>query len=205
MAEFDEQRKRVEELKRKILEQKKGGGETLPSDVPASNPLNKSQEQMGRTGLPEAAHRHVNTEAQVTGKEETHKSEPDLHQKNEPEKMNRPGEKSSHGSETIPMVSLQAYAQALKQAWSNGSVSDDEKSLLLTLRKSMGISDEVHQSLEQDIRFEIYYSALVDCWKDGSLTPQDLDTLELLREKFHISAEEHLRMEKQARQEIGKH
>jgi hypothetical protein len=66
----------------------------------------------------------------------------------------------------------------------------------------MGISDEEHESLEQEVRLEIYLYAIVDCWKNGSLTAQDLDRLDTLREKFNISAEEHMRLEKHVRQEI---
>jgi hypothetical protein len=199
MAEIDDQRKRVEELKRKILEQKKAGGETPSSEAPVSKPLSDLKEQ----GIPAAPGSEIK---QVTIQaEEVHKSEKSAIQQKVIEKAGTSGENKSPVSQAIPVVSLQAYAQVLKQAWSNGSVSEDEQNLLLTLRKSMGISDEVHQSLEQEIRFEIYYSALVDCWKDGSLTTQELDTLELLREKFHISAEEHLQLEKRVRQEIGKH
>ena len=199
MAEIDEQRKRVEELKRKILEQKKGGGEAPPSDTPVSKPLTEPKEQIIPAAEPSVG-THVNAK-----EEDLHKSEKSVLQQKVVEKAGASGENRSPVSQAIPVASLQAYAQVLKQAWSNGSVSDDEQSLLLTLRKTMGISDEVHQSLEQEIRFEIYFSALVDCWKDGSLTPQELDALELLREKFHISAEEHLQLEKRVRQEIGKH
>ena len=52
--------------------------------------------------------------------------------------------KNTQVQHTVPVVSLQAYAQTLKQAWANGSLSKDEENLLLTLRKSMGISDEEH-------------------------------------------------------------
>ena len=66
----------------------------------------------------------------------------------------------------------------------------------------MGISDQDHMDLEQEVQLEIYLQAIVDSWKSGSITPQDLDRLDILRERFNISAEEHLRLEKQVRQEV---
>ena len=66
----------------------------------------------------------------------------------------------------------------------------------------MGISDQEHTDLEQEVQLEIYLQAIVDSWKSGSITPQDLDRLDILRERFNISAEEHLRLEKQVRQEV---
>ena len=103
---------------------------------------------------------------------------------------------------TVPVVCLQAYAQALKFAWSDGVLSKDENALLIVIRKSMGVSDQEHASLEQEVQLDIYLQAIVDSWKNGSITPQDLDRLDILREKFNISAEEHMRLEKQVRHEI---
>jgi hypothetical protein len=111
-------------------------------------------------------------------------------------------EKASLKAPTVPVVSLQAYAQALKLAWSDGALSKDENAILAVLRKSMGINDEEHKNLEQEVQLEIYLQAIVDSWRSGSITPQDLDRLDILRERFNISAEEHLRMEKQVRQEV---
>ena len=134
-------------------------------------------------------------------KDKTEKIAP---QQKEEVKPHTVAEKSIQVQHAVPVASLQAYAQTLKEAWANGSLSKDEENLLLTLRKSMGISDEEHASLEQEVRLEIYLYAIVDCWKNGSLTAQDLDRLDTLREKFNISAEEHMRLEKQVRQEILK-
>jgi hypothetical protein len=122
----------------------------------------------------------------------------------EEEKPRTETEKNTQVQHTIAVASLQAYAQTLKEAWANGSLSKDEENLLSTLRKSMGISEEEHLSLERELRLEIYLQAIVDSWKNGSLTLQDLDRLDALREKFNISAEEHMRLEKQVRHEILK-
>jgi hypothetical protein len=205
MADIDEQRKRVEELKRKILEQKKVGGGAAPSDLPVNKPLEEPKERtVPAASQPQEIKPQIKKENQPKPEEVVRPPEKSVLQQKEGEKPRREEEKPAQVQHAVPVVSLQAYAQALKQAWSNGSVSADEESILLTLRKSMGISDEVHESLEQEAQLEIYLYAMIDCWKDGSLTTQDFDKLDSLREKFGISAEEHMRLEKQVRHEILK-
>ncbi len=205
MADIDEQRKKVEELKRKILEQKKKGEGASSPDLPTNKPVEVVQEKSVpvQTQVQEVK-LQAKVESQHRTEEPTLKAEKIIVQQKEDEKPHPVIEKTPPVQHVVSVVVLQAYVQALKQAWANGSVSSDEESLLSTLRKSMGISDEEHESLEQEVRLEIYLNAIVDCWKNGSLTPQDLDRLDALREKFNISAEEHMRLEKQVRQEILK-
>jgi hypothetical protein len=205
MTDINEQKRRVEELKRKILEQKKKS-EAAPT---LGLPINKSVDVPKEQTTPvESQEEEVKQQAWIDGFHQTEevkqKAEKPALRKQEEEKQHTETEKAKQVQHTVPVVSLQAYAQTLKQAWANGSISKDEENLLLTLRKSMGISDEEHVSLEQEIRLEIYLQAIVDSWKNGSITPQDLDRLDTLRERFNISAEEHMRLEKQVRQEILK-
>jgi hypothetical protein len=190
MTEIDEQRKKVEELKRKILEQKNKGEAAPSSNLQTNKPVVEVRE-------PTAS-------VQIQAREVKQQPIPGNQLRTEEVKPRAETEKTTQVQHAVPVAFLQAYAQALKQAWSNGSVSQDEENILATLRRSMGISNEVHASLEQEVRLEIYLFAIVECWKDGSLTAEDLDRLEALREKFNISAEEHMRLEKQVRQEILK-
>lgn len=83
-------------------------------------------------------------------------------------------------------------------------MSDDEEKLLLSLRKSLGITQEEHGGLEQEIQLEIYLEALVEGWRDGAITPQESERLDVLREAFGLTAEEHIRLERQVRHEILK-
>jgi hypothetical protein len=205
MADIDEQRKRVEELKRKILEQKKKGEAAPSSNLSINKPIDEAKKS---TAPVQSQAQEVKQQAEVMSQHRTeeviNKTEKTAPRQQEEEKRRTDTEKTTQVQRTVPVASLQAYAQTLKQAWSNGSLSKDEENLLSTLRKSMGISDEEHASLEQEVRLEIYLYALVDSWKNGSITLQDLDRLEGLREKFNISAEEHMRLEKQVRQDILK-
>jgi hypothetical protein len=203
MADIDEQRKKVEELKRKILEQKKKGEAAPPSPVSINKPVDEVKE---RTAPVQSKVQEVKQQAEKESQHRTlevnNATKKITSQQQEEEKRHIEREKTAQVQHKVGVASLQIYAQTLKQAWMNGSVSKDEENLLLTLRKSMGISDEEHASLEQEVRLEIYLQAIIDSWKNGAITPQDLDRLDALREKFNISAEEHMRLEKQVRQEI---
>jgi alpha-L-arabinofuranosidase len=206
MTDIDEQRRKVEELKRKILEQKKKSESASPSDQSKNIPVVEAKE---RTAPLQGPVQEIKQQSEVGSpqrkQEVINKAEKNVLQQQEEQKRHTEKEKATEVVQhTVALVSLQAYAQTLKQAWSNGSLSKDEENLLSTLRKSMGISDEEHVSLEQEVRLEIYLQAIVDSWKNGSITPQDLDRLDALRERFNISAEEHMRLEKQVRQEILK-
>jgi len=203
MTDIDEQRKKVEELKRKILEQKKKGEAGPLSEPPIGKPVEEVKEQKAPVQIQaQEIKKQEKIDGQHQKEEVKDRTEKIVPRHQEEEKLHTEAEKVVHVQHAVPVASLQAYAQALKQAWANGSISQDEENLLQTLRKSMGISDEEHESLEQEVRLEIYLYAIVDCWKNGSLTAQDLDRLDTLREKFNISAEEHMRLEKHVRQEI---
>jgi hypothetical protein len=212
MPDLDEQRRKVEELKRKILEQKKKD----VADALSSPVIDKFvEEEKKRAGMAERQAREVQQQTELASKrlvEETRRQvEEKSRRQQEEEKSRRQQEEEKKRTDkkkeiqtpsTVPVVSIQAYAQALKHAWSDGALSKDENAILVTLRKAMGISDQENMDLEQEVQLEIYLQAIVDSWKSGSITPQDLDRLDILRERFKISAEEHLRLEKQVRQEI---
>ena len=212
MPDLDEQRQKVEELKRKILEQKKKS----TADALSSPVIDKFvEEEKKRAGMAERQALEVQRQTELASKrlvEETRRQvEEKSRRQQEEEKSRRQQEEEKRRTEiqkgtqappTVPVVSIQAYAQALKHAWTDGALSKDENAILVTLRNAMGISDQEHTDLEQEVQLEIYLQAIVDSWKSGSITPQDLDRLDILRERFNISAEEHLRLEKQVRQEV---
>jgi hypothetical protein len=203
MPDLDEQRQKVEELKRKILEQKKKDA----ADALSSPVIDKFvEEEKKRVGMAERQALEVQRQTELASKrlvEETRRQvEEKSRRQQEEEKRRTEIQKGTQAPPTVPVVSIQAYAQALKHAWTDGALSKDENAIFVTLRKAMGISDQEHMDLEQEVQLEIYLQAIVDSWKSGSITPQDLDRLDILRERFKISAEEHLRLEKQVRQEI---
>ncbi|MCX7984476.1 MAG: hypothetical protein N3A63_06205 [Bacteroidetes bacterium] len=169
MSDLEEQRRKAEELKRKILEQKKKAGivsQELETQVPSPAP-----------------------EAGNQAKEKNHG-------------LQASSQQPSYHVQSTSINPLQAYTNALRQALADGVISKDEDVLLSTLRKTLGINDEVHLKVLHSIYREIYTQALKAAWSDGKITEDDVERLEKLREVFKISAEEHLHLEKVVRQQL---
>jgi len=224
MLDLEEQRRKVEELKRKILEQKKKGNLQVDSESLEQESIDRGDSKETRKVLieePENITENTPKSYQLEEDEDL-----DYRQKKEiaarklidetRKKVEQASKKSldvsSEKSIKKPVAStmpssgsvllIQAYTQALKVAWSDGVLSKDESAILSVLRKVIGITEEEHRNLEQEVQMEIYLQAIVDSWKNGAITPEDLDRLDTLRERFNISAEEHLRLERQVRKEI---
>jgi hypothetical protein len=104
-----------------------------------------------------------------------------------------------------PSVSTDAPRQLLKvlfeKAWEDGTISDEERSLLKAAGDSIGLSDEELISLEMSTQSSAYYAVMREVWKDGVVTPEEADHLENLRKSLNVSAEEHLKLESQIRRE----
>ncbi|MBP8975790.1 MAG: hypothetical protein KBG83_03640 [Bacteroidetes bacterium] len=189
MDDFDEQRKKVEEIKKKILEQKKksGAGESgtqsvVPvqqsnSIVEQSTPISKEPKAQEQATQQPAPH------AQGAG-------------------IAKPQNESTNQQKPTSSTSIQVYLNTLYQALSDGVLSKDEEVLLATLRRSLGIREEDHYKMIKDIQREVYVQALREGWRDGKITEDDVEKLEKLREAFHISADEHLKLEKMVRQQL---
>jgi tellurite resistance protein len=200
MTDLEEQRRKVDELKKKILEQKTKG-----TVVPVVHEAPQQQVATASTIIPivpvapPAQHKeekHVTAEVPRSVEHET-----------QPRSMRESVSGEIHDAAPMQerataMIALQAYAQALKQAWSDGSVSKDEQGLLLTLRQTLGISDEEHKNLEHELQMEVYLHALTLAWKNGGMSAKDSERLEFFRDNFRISSDEHFRLEKQVREEL---
>jgi hypothetical protein len=187
MADLDEQRRKVEELKKKILEQRtKGTAEPVTQEVRPKIP------DVVVAPSPETAKSHV--EATPPATERKVPAQP------VEEKKNESRESVQTQLRAAAMVGLQAYAQVLKQVWSDGIVSDDEQAILRILRQTLGISKEEHESLERELQVEVYIHILTIAWQDGGISTEESERLEFLRGKFHISSDDHFRLEKQVRE-----
>ena len=162
MADLDEQRRKVEELKRKILEQKKKGGVEPPSEPPSVKPpeVDKTKAEQAARQAQEAqrqaieaqrqaqeAQRQAAVESQKRADDAKRQSE-DAARKQQEDRQRAEAAKAQQPQHSAALVSLQAYAQALRQAWADGQLSKDEDVLLSTLRKSMGINDQEQQNVE---------------------------------------------------------
>jgi uncharacterized tellurite resistance protein B-like protein len=104
-----------------------------------------------------------------------------------------------------PSVSKDVPRKLLKvlfeKAWEDGTISDEERSLLKAAGDSIGLSDEELISLEMSTQSSAYYAVMREVWKDGVVTPEEADHLENLRKSLNVSAEEHLKLESQIRRE----
>lgn len=173
MSDLEEQRRKAEELKRKILEQKKKG------EAP---PLREQVPQPDSTIPKQENHGGVQTQGTTP--------------------TAQPSQQDQTRSATINPI--QAYTNALRQALADGVISKDEDVLLSTLRKTLGISDDIHHKILHTLHVEIYVQALKAAWADGKVTEDDVERLEKLRELFRITADEHLQLEKMVRQQLLK-
>lgn len=214
MGEIDEQKQKVENLKKKILEQKRKAGdlssleeveleEATPisgrkqegsdeSTRPKSTKVNIRQEEEERLKELADAKRQVEKTAQRRNlREVSDEKVEDLNQ--------------SSSQETGNEASAQSfYKKVLRKVWSVEGIEPNGEKVLGVVRSILRISEREQAVLLPEIHLEIYYDAIVDSWKDGSISHEDSERLERLREIFGISADEHFRLEKKVRQELIK-
>jgi hypothetical protein len=85
----------------------------------------------------------------------------------------------------------------LKQAWTNGQPTREERSMLEVVRMSLGITDIEHSDAEHEIQREAYSDAIRLAWSSGVVTGEESPALDNLRRLFGISTEEQLAMEQE--------
>ncbi|UCG67941.1 MAG: winged helix-turn-helix domain-containing protein [Thermoplasmata archaeon] len=108
------------------------------------------------------------------------------------------------GFEEMP-AKREIYWHTLLQVWKDGRASVDEEEILEELRKILGISNEDHIKMqEQIIRYaypvrkkllEIYSAAYEQALKDEQLSEDEKAILEVLREKLGIEEDEREELE----------
>lgn len=92
------------------------------------------------------------------------------------------------------------YKQALQQAWKDGKITTDERALLITLRKNLGISETLHLQLEEQILEEamrsknvyiqqVYQVALQQALADKKISKDEKAILEKIKQQFNIPSE----------------
>ena len=105
---------------------------------------------------------------------------------------------------------IEIYKTALMQAWSDGTITDDEESMLASLRESLEISPEEHDKLlkeiherERDPALEAYKLTLEQVLADGRITQKEQAILDALRKRLNIGELEHKQMEEEIRHKLG--
>ena len=121
------------------------------------------------------------------------------------------------------------YTETVKKALEDGIITRDEGKLLKSLRSSLGITESMHEKLEQgfrkgkeiliededkelnlkdeiypDMYAETYKNAVITALKDKKITQDEFRILDYLRQAFDISLEEHGKVEKEVRDELNK-
>jgi hypothetical protein len=89
----------------------------------------------------------------------------------------------------------EVYKTALKRAWADKHITQDEKAILDDLKLVLKISETEHRQLEDQALRElqlsdylaIYETAMEEALKDGIITDDEYAILENLRKKFKIS------------------
>lgn len=105
--------------------------------------------------------------------------------------------------------SLQKHGELIlknmfQKAWQDGTISNDERALMLLLKGAIEMTEAKFGELEAASKSEAYINALRNVWSDGVVTPEESDFLTSLREKLGIPADEHFRLEGQIRKEVKK-
>ena len=105
--------------------------------------------------------------------------------------------------------SLQKHGEMIlkdmfSKAWQDGTISNDERALMLLLKGAIEMSESKFGEMEAGTKSDAYINALRTVWSDGVVTPEESDFLTSLREKLGIPADEHFRLEGQIRKEVKK-
>jgi DNA-binding MarR family transcriptional regulator len=99
-----------------------------------------------------------------------------------------------HGAKDI-------YKKALKKAWEDSILTKDESALLKELRDSLGISEQEHRMLQEEIiggntdvaasmnKMEVYKKILEVALRDGRITEDEQDILDELERSLALDKE----------------
>ena len=64
-------------------------------------------------------------------------------------------EEGEEGVTKVDFKRFEFYRKALSQAWSDGALSEDENTMLATMREYLNISEKEHDRIEKEIRTEL--------------------------------------------------
>lgn len=96
----------------------------------------------------------------------------------------------SSGQDQQESGSLRFYRELLRQYWFDGKLNDKELAHLTDVRALFQISEDDHERLSREVKFEAYVEALWLAWMDGVISETERKVLESMRDRYGISAEE---------------
>jgi tetratricopeptide (TPR) repeat protein len=105
---------------------------------------------------------------------------------------------------------LELYKAALKKAWEDGVITPHEHQIIENLRLSMGITDDMHEILESEVKGETktrpgldaYKAALEQAWIDKVITKDERAILERLKNVLQITDDEQRIIETEIREKL---
>jgi PleD family two-component response regulator len=109
-----------------------------------------------------------------------------------------PSEKSQISSEeqiNDRSIEFNCYREALAKAWSDGTLTQDEKRHLQELRAVLEILDAEHEMFEKEIKQSCYKEALAKHLSNNPTALTDEKSITELQKIFNISQEEHLQIQ----------
>jgi hypothetical protein len=112
--------------------------------------------------------------------------------------------KKSSDSSSLRKQGESILMMMFHKAWQDGSISDEERALLLLLKGAIEMTEAKFGEMEAGAKNEAYMNALRNVWSDGVVTPEESDFLTSLRDKLGIPADEHFKLEGQIRKELKK-
>lgn len=112
--------------------------------------------------------------------------------------------KKNSGDSSIQKQGESIIQMMFHIAWKDGTITPDERALLIILKDAIKMNDQRFNELELSTKSEAYANALRSVWLDGVVTPDESDFLTSLREKLGVPAEEHFKLESQVRKEVKK-
>ncbi len=90
---------------------------------------------------------------------------------------------------------IERYKKIMIDAWRDGMATPQESSILRKIRSELNIAEEIHYTLEREVKLESYVEAVRTAWREGLISPTKAGALDGVRKKYGISIEEHVSVE----------
>ena len=90
---------------------------------------------------------------------------------------------------------IDRYKKILHDAWRDGLVTSQEITVLKKVRYELNIAEEIHHTLEREVKLDSYVEAVRKAWREGMISPMKAGALDGMRKKYGVTIEEHVLVE----------
>ena len=91
--------------------------------------------------------------------------------------------------------SIKQLRASMEKAWLNGAPSEDDLQVLHDLAVSLGIPDDVEQTLQREVKLDMYSRAVKEIVSKQKLIRNSSRTLEWIRKVYQVTMDEYLEYE----------